>query len=84
MIIISILVILLVIIVLGISIGSGSAPFGWVQDANEAGRIVFAVLFIILASIFARLWAEFMVVIFKIQQNTRRTAEALERRNGTL
>lgn len=77
-------IMLIVILFMGIFIGSGSVPFGWAQDANEAGRIVIAILFIIVASIFARLWAEFMVVIFKIQQNTRRTAEALERRNGIL
>ena len=39
---------------------------------------------LIFGSIFIRLWAEFMVVMFKIQQNTRRTAlllESLEQNN---
>ncbi|MFW1886461.1 hypothetical protein ACG9X8_19150 [Acinetobacter nosocomialis] len=34
---------------------------------------------LIFGSVIFRLWAEFWVVIFKIQQNTRRTADLLEK-----
>lgn len=54
------------------------------QEANFAGHhlssalsIVFGILIIVFGGIFVRLWAEFMVVMFKIQQNTRDTVAYL-------
>lgn len=65
-----------------ISVGTGTT-----EDNPQfgGGLGVFAgVGAIVFGTLFVRLWAEFMVVMFKIQQNTRRTAEALERRNNIL
>lgn len=65
-------------------IGMGSS--GKDINPNFSGdMMIFAgICTLILGSIFIRLWAEFMVVMFKIQQNTRRTAlllESLEKNN---
>lgn len=65
-----------------IGIGTGTTE----ENAQFGGGIgIFAGLgLIVFGTLFVRLWAEFMVVMFKIQQNTRRTAEALEKRNNIL
>ncbi len=58
-------------------IGMGSSGGG--NNPNFSGDMMIfgGICILILGSILIRLWAEFMVVIFKIQQNTRRTAELL-------
>ncbi|WP_267284036.1 DUF4282 domain-containing protein [Acinetobacter larvae] len=61
----------------------GNQASGHLQFSGGLG-IIAGIAVIIFGTLIARLWAEFMVVIFKIQQNTRRTAEALERRNNIL
>lgn len=75
-------VILLTIWIVGFAFIFG---FGGGEDQNlyrfmhPVLSIFWGLCILFFGSIFARLWAEFMVVIFKIQQNTRRTADLLEK-----
>lgn len=49
-----------------------------IDTAYSSEMMLFSgIALLFLGSILIRLWAEFMVVMFKIQQNTRRTAELL-------
>lgn len=65
-------------------IGIGTMPSDENIQFGGGIGIVAGVALIIFGTLFVRLWAEFMVVMFKIQQNTRRAADALERRNHIL
>jgi hypothetical protein len=58
-------------------IGMGSSGENNNPNFSSDMMIFAGICILILGSIFIRLWAEFMVVMFKIQQNTRRTAELL-------
>lgn len=54
---------------------SDGSKYGFNADAS----IILSIFTLIFGVIIARLIAEFWVVIFKIQQNTRRTADLLEK-----
>lgn len=72
-------IMLLVVIFFGVMISANS--FTPTQHLGSEFNVLIGICTILFGSIIVRLWAEFMVVIFKIQQNTRRTADALERKN---
>jgi len=59
-------------------IGIGSQPDDGSKFSGGFG-VVAGIALIIVGTLISRLWAEFMVVMFKIQQNTRRTAELLDK-----
>ncbi|WP_347815153.1 DUF4282 domain-containing protein [Acinetobacter baumannii] len=78
-------ILLLCVWVIGITMiiggSSGSNLPSEIANPYTSGSlgIFTGVCILVFGSVMVRLWAEFWVVIFKIQQNTRRTADLLER-----
>ena len=61
-------------------LGGNSLPPEAASPYTSGSLGVFVgICILIFGSVIVRLWAEFWVVIFKIQQNTRRTADLLEK-----
>ncbi|MBF7686194.1 DUF4282 domain-containing protein [Acinetobacter sp. B10A] len=71
---------LLTLLVFGVGVAIDSIDIPMLRDTPQGFRYFASVAFTLLGAILVRLWAEFTVVMFKIQQNTRRTAELLEQK----
>ncbi|WP_353164141.1 DUF4282 domain-containing protein [Acinetobacter guillouiae] len=72
-------IMLAIVVFLGLSIAINAVNIPFLHEINDLGRCLVAVLVIFVGTLIVRMWAEFWVVIFKIQQNTRRTAELLDK-----